>query len=169
MQTWVFRISPQNPCKMLNVLAHAYKLNTGETETGEPLRLSYQLAYLTYVSFRPRRKTVSKDQNRWMVLEEPCQRLTFGLRTLDYTCAHTQMYTNMHTHRSTHKIMEFDVLCAILLKQDNRGVTAQNNNYKISWTWFYVLIINRNKINEVDMGFLCKNFIIGLKFVETTF
>lgn len=65
--------------------------------------------------------------------------------------------------------MEFDVLCAILLKQDNRGVTAQNNNYKISWTWFYILIINRNKINEVDMDFLCKNFIIGLKFVETTF
>lgn len=67
-----------------------------------------------------------------MVLEEPCQRLTSGLHTLDYICAHTQMYTNMHTHRSTHKIMEFEVLCAILLKQGNKGVTAQNNNYKIS-------------------------------------
>lgn len=65
--------------------------------------------------------------------------------------------------------MEFKVLCAILLKQDNKGVMAQKNNYKISSTWFYILIINRNKINEVDMGFQCKNFIIGLKFVETAF
>lgn len=65
--------------------------------------------------------------------------------------------------------MEFEVLCAILLKQGNKGVTAQNNNYKISWTRCYILIINQNKINEVDMDFQCKNFIIDLKFVETTF
>lgn len=102
MQTWVFRISPQNPCKMLNVLAHVYKLNTGETETGEPLRLSYQLAYLTmWVSGLGERLSQKIKTGEWFLKNHARGWLLASVYLITlvhiHKCTQTCIHTEAHT------------------------------------------------------------------------
>lgn len=121
-------------------------------------------------------------QKRWMAPEKPYLRSISVPHLHAYTCTHTCTHRNIHVHAYTytHTKHGCEDWCDTLLKIVTRLWVAQTNNSQNSWKLFlhqdffqreffksYILNVNGNKTNEVDVIFKCKNLILGLEFIRT--